>query len=52
MHGSGLVQFRYMVERTLANLGLFRRIKFRYERTPAHFQGLNEIAACCLVATA
>ena len=50
-HGSGLGQFRHVVERTLANLGQFRRVKFCYERTPEHFQALNEIAACCLVAT-
>ena len=50
-HGSGLGQFRYVVERSLANFSQFRRIKFCYERTPEHFQALNEIAACCLIAT-
>ncbi len=50
-HGSGLGQFRHVVERSLANFSQFRRIKFCYERKPEHFQALNEIAACCLVAT-
>lgn len=50
-HGSGLGVFRYVVERSLANFSQFRRIKFCYERTPEHFQALNEIAACCLIAT-
>ena len=51
VHGSGLGQFRYVVERSLANFSQFRRIRVCYERTPEHFQALNEIAACCLVAT-
>jgi hypothetical protein len=50
-HGSGLGRFRYVVERSLANFGEFRRIKFCYERKPEHFQALTEIATCCLVAT-
>jgi transposase len=50
-HGSGLGQFRYVVERSLANFSQFRRIRVCYERTPEHFQALNEIAACCLIAT-
>lgn len=50
-HGSGLGSFRYVVERSLANFSQFRRIAFCYERTPEHFQALNEIAACCLIAT-
>ncbi len=50
-HGSGLGQFRYVVERSLANFSQFRRIRFCYERKPEHFQALHEIAACCLVAT-
>jgi hypothetical protein len=49
-HGSGLGVFRYVVERTLACFSLFRRIRLCYERTGEHFQALNEIAACCLVA--
>ncbi len=50
-HGSGLGVFRYVVERSLANFSQFRRIRVCYERRPEHFQALNEIAACCLVAT-
>jgi transposase len=50
-HGTGLGQFRYVVERSLANFSQFRRIAVCYERTPEHFQAMNEIAACCLVAT-
>ena len=50
-HGSGLGTFRYVVERTLACFGHFRRLRMCYERTGEHFQALHEIAACCLVAT-
>jgi hypothetical protein len=49
-HGSGLRIFRYVVERTLACFSHFRRIRICYERSGEHFQALNEIAACCLVA--
>jgi transposase len=50
-HGSGLGEFRYVVERTLAGFSSFRRIRLCYERTPEHFQALHELAACCLIAT-
>ena len=50
-HGSGLGQFRYVVERSLANFSQFKRIAMCHERTPEHWQAMNEIAACCLVAT-
>jgi hypothetical protein len=50
-HGSGLGALRYVVERTLACFGHFRRIKMCYERTGTHFQAFHDIAACCLVAT-
>ena len=50
-HGSGLGQFRYVVERSLANFSQFKRIAMCHERKPEHWQALNEIAACCLVAT-
>ena len=50
-HGSGLGVFRYVVERTLACFSHFRRLRLCYERTAEHFQGLHELAACCLVAT-
>lgn len=49
-HGSGLGALRYVVERTLACFGHFRRLKMCHERTGEHFQALHEIAACCLVA--
>lgn len=50
-HGSGLGVLRYVVERTLACFGHFRRLKMCYERTGEHFQALHELAACCLIAT-
>ena len=50
-HGSGLGVLRYVVERTLACFGHFRRLKMCYERTGEHFQALHEVAACCLIAT-
>lgn len=50
-HGSGLGQFRYVVERSPADFSQFRRIARCHERTPEHRQAMNEIAACCLVAT-
>ena len=50
-HGSGLGALRYVVERTLACFGHFRRLKMCYERTAEHFQALHEVAACCLIAT-
>jgi transposase len=50
-HGSGLGALRYVVERTLACFGHFRRLKVCYERTGAHFQALHQLAACCLIAT-
>lgn len=50
-HGSGLGVVRYVVERTLACFGHFRRLKMCYERKGEHFQALHEVAACCLIAT-
>ena len=50
-HGSGLGMFRYVVERTLACFGHFRRIKVCYERWGEHFQAFHDLAACCLVVT-
>ena len=50
-HGSGLGVFRHVVERSLANFSQFKRIAMCHERTPEHWQAMNEIAACCLVAT-
>jgi hypothetical protein len=50
-HGSGLGVFRYVVERTLACFGQFRRIRVCYERCGEHFQAFHELAASCLVVT-
>ena len=44
-HGSGLGRVRYVVERTLAWFGNYRRIKLCYERKEAHFQAFHELAA-------
>ena len=44
-HGSGLGKTRYVIERTMAWIGNFRRIKLCYERWGAHFQAFNELAA-------
>jgi transposase len=49
-HGSGLGKTRYVVERTLSWFGNFRRLKFCYERTGAHFQAFHELAAAILCA--
>lgn len=49
-HGSGLGEQRYVVERTMSWWTHFRRITFCYERTPAHFQGLHDLAAAVLCA--
>ena len=43
-HGSGLGVARYVVERTLAWFGNYRRIKFCYERTGRHFQAMHDLA--------
>jgi transposase len=47
-HGSGLGKTRYVVERSLAWIGNFRRIKLCYERNGLHFQSFN-VLACCVV---
>lgn len=49
-HGSGLGARRYVVERTLAWFATYRRLRCCYERTPAHWQGLHELAACVICA--
>jgi transposase len=49
-HGSGLGRVRYVVERTLAWFGNYRRIKVCYERWPAHFQAFHELAAALICA--
>lgn len=50
VHGSGLGRTRYVVERTLAWFGHNRRLKLCYERTPAHFQALHDLAAAIICA--
>lgn len=49
-HGSGLGEKRYVIERTMSWWTHFRRINLCYERTPEHFQGLHELAACVICA--
>ena len=49
-HGSGLGKRRYVVERTMAWFAGFRRLRVCYERTPQHWQGLHELAACVICA--
>lgn len=50
-HGSGLGALRYVVERTLACFGHFRRLKFCYERWDEHFQAFHDLAASLLTRT-
>jgi transposase len=47
-HGSGLGQTRYVVERTLAWFGNFRRLKLCYEKSGVHFQAFHELAAAII----
>jgi transposase len=42
---------RYVVERTLACFGHFRRLTLCYERSAEHFQAFHDIAACRLTVT-
>jgi transposase len=49
-HGSGLGVRRYVVERTMAWFAGFRRLRVCYERTPAAWQAMNELAACVICA--
>jgi hypothetical protein len=49
-HGSGLGKVRYVIEQTMSWMGNFRRIKLCYERTGAHWQAFNELAACIICA--
>lgn len=48
-HGSGLGVLRYVVERSLACVGHFRRIRHSYERWAKHFQAFHDLAAALLV---
>ena len=47
-HGSGLGQYRWVVERALSWLHQNRRLKLRYERDPAIHEGLLALA-CALI---
>lgn len=47
-HGSGLGKLRYVVERSLAWFGNFRRIKVCYERSGEHFQAMHDLAAALI----
>jgi transposase len=47
-HGSGLGKTRYVVERTLAWIGNYRRLKLCYERTGDHFRAFH-VLACCVI---
>lgn len=49
-HGSGLGKVRWVIERTMSWMGNFRRLKVCYERTGAHWQAMNELAACVICA--
>jgi hypothetical protein len=44
-HGSGLGKVRYVIERTMVWFGHWRRLKVCYEKTAAHWQAYNELAA-------
>ena len=47
-HGSGRGVFRYVVERTIAWLHGFRRLRIRYERTATMHAAFLSLA-CCLI---
>jgi len=44
-HGSGLGKVRYVIERSMAWFGNWRRLRLCYEKTGAHWQAYNELAA-------
>jgi transposase len=47
-HGSQLGRRRYVIERTMAWFGNFRRLKVCYERTAKSAQGMHELAAALI----
>jgi transposase len=47
-HGSGLGKTRYVIERTMAWLGEYRRLKVCYERSGERFRGFHVLAACVI----
>lgn len=48
VHGSGLGRRRYVVERTHAWFGNYRRLRVCYERTGRSTQAFHELAACLI----
>ena len=49
-NGSGLGTLRYVIERTMAWFGNFRRLRLCYEKTSEHLQALHELAATLICA--
>ena len=47
-HGSGLGVLRWVVERTLAWFGNYRRLKLCYEREGERFQAFHDLAAALI----
>ena len=45
VHGSGLGERRYVVERTHARFGNFRRLRVCYEKSGSRMQAFHELAA-------
>jgi transposase len=46
VHGSGLGRWRWMVERTLAWLHQYRRLRIRWERRAHIHEGFLKLAVC------
>ena len=47
-HGSGLGKTRWVVERTIAWLHQFRRLRVRYERLPSVHEAFLMLGACMI----
>ena len=47
-HGSGLGKTRWVVERTIAWLHQFRRLRIRFERKPSMHEAFLKLG-CCLI---
>ena len=47
-HGSGLGNTRWVVERTIAWLHQFRRLRVRYERLPSIHEAFLKLGACLI----
>jgi transposase len=48
VHGSGLGRWRWMVERTLAWLHQYRRLRIRWERRADIHEGFLKLAVCLI----